>query len=114
MLSRLIREDITLTCELAPTQALVTIDPTQLEQIILNLVINARDALPSGGSIRLEVARVQLADVDVPSHHVALAAEYIRLRVIDDGVGIAPEARAHLFEPFFTTKDVGKGTGLGL
>jgi two-component system cell cycle sensor histidine kinase/response regulator CckA len=114
MLSRLIREDITLTCELAPTEALVKIDPVQLEQVILNLVLNARDALPSGGIIRLEVAKLAGAAVAVPPEHTLRAAEYVRLRVADNGVGIAPDIRPHVFEPFFTTKGVGKGTGLGL
>jgi CheY-like chemotaxis protein len=110
----LIREDITLTCDLDASPALVRIDPTQLEQVILNLVLNSRDALPGGGFIRLEVARVSLADIDVPADQLTPASEYVRLRVIDNGVGIPPEARPHLFEPFFTTKEFGKGTGLGL
>jgi PAS domain S-box-containing protein len=114
MLTRLIRADITLTYELAPTPALIKIDPTQLEQVILNLVLNSRDALPGGGTIRLEVAHARLLDRDMPSDQPILASEYVRLRVVDDGVGIPPEARAHIFEPFFTTKEVGKGTGLGL
>jgi PAS domain S-box-containing protein len=114
MLTRLIREDIALTLDLSPEPALVKIDPTQLEQVILNLVLNARDALPGGGQIRLEVARVRLADVDVPSDHATRAEQYVRLKVIDNGVGIAPEVWPHLFEPFFTTKGIGKGTGLGL
>jgi two-component system, cell cycle sensor histidine kinase and response regulator CckA len=114
MLTRLIREDITLTCDTAPLPAIVTIDPTQIEQVILNLVLNARDALPGGGDIRIEVASVPCGDVDLPADHHPAAPHYVRLRVTDNGVGIAPEARAHLFEPFFTTKDVGQGTGLGL
>ena len=114
MLTRLIREDITLTYELAPTSAVVKIDPTQLEQVILNLVLNSRDAMPAGGSIRLEVARVRLSDRDVPSDQPVHASECVRLRVVDNGVGIPPEVRAHIFEPFFTTKELGKGTGLGL
>ena len=114
MLARLIREDITLTCELARQTATVKVDPTQIEQAILNLVLNARDALPSGGHIRLEVACVRRSQVDVPPDMQSMASDYVRLRVVDNGVGISPEARAHLFEPFFTTKDIGKGTGLGL
>jgi two-component system cell cycle sensor histidine kinase/response regulator CckA len=114
MLSRLIREDIILSCDLEPEPAMIRIDPTQLEQAILNLVLNARDALPGGGHIRLEVAHVRRSEMEVPPDHAAAASEYVRLRVADDGVGISPEVRAHLFEPFFTTKDVGKGTGLGL
>jgi two-component system, cell cycle sensor histidine kinase and response regulator CckA len=114
MLGRLIREDITLTCELARQPATVKVDPTQIEQAILNLVLNARDALPAGGHIRLEVASVRRSQVDVPPDMQSMASDYVRLRVVDNGVGISPEARPHLFEPFFTTKDIGKGTGLGL
>jgi len=114
MLGRLIREDITLTCEVAGQPATVKVDPTQIEQAILNLVLNARDALPTGGHIRLEVACVRRSQVDVPQDLQSMAGDYVRLRVVDNGVGISPEARAHLFEPFFTTKDIGKGTGLGL
>jgi CheY-like chemotaxis protein len=114
MLTRLIREDITLACDLAPLPAIVKIDPTQLEQVIINLVLNARDALPAGGTIRLEVARVCPSEHEVPAPDRSVGAEYVRLRVVDDGVGMTPEVRAHLFEPFFTTKEIGKGTGLGL
>ncbi len=114
MLTRLIREDITLACVVAPQPAIVKVDPTQIEQVILNLVLNARDALPGGGVIRIEVASVPVAEVDLPADHAPAAPEYVRLRVTDNGIGIAPEARAHIFEPFFTTKDVGQGTGLGL
>src|SRR5262249_1848993 len=102
MLTRLIREDISLVYELSPEPAVVKIDPTQLEQVILNLVLNARDALPAAGVIKLEVARVKMAEVDLPSDHPLRADEYVRVRVIDNGVGIAPEAWPHLFEPFFT------------
>jgi two-component system cell cycle sensor histidine kinase/response regulator CckA len=113
MLSRLIREDITLTCEVADAPALVKIDPTQIEQAILNLVLNSRDALPAGGWIRLDVARLSASEVARPED-AAAADAYIRLRVGDNGVGISPGTRRHLFEPFFTTKEQGKGTGLGL
>jgi CheY-like chemotaxis protein len=114
MLARLIREDISLSAQLSPEPAIIKIDPTQLEQLILNLVLNARDALPSGGSISLEVARARLSPRDVPPDQLAHTGEYVRLRVVDNGVGIAPEVKPHLFEPFFTTKQIGKGTGLGL
>jgi len=114
LLSRLIREDITLACDLAPAPAMVRIDPAQLEQAIVNLVVNARDALPSGGEIRLEVAPALRSQLDMPPEQTPASDEYVRLRVMDNGVGISPAARAHLFEPFFTTKEVGKGTGLGL
>jgi signal transduction histidine kinase/ActR/RegA family two-component response regulator len=114
MLARLIREDITLSCELASSPAIVKVDPVQIEQALLNLVLNARDALSGGGAIRIDVARVPAVDADVPVEHGARAREYIRVRVSDDGVGIAPELQARVFEPFFTTKAVGQGTGLGL
>ena len=114
MLARLIRADITLSCALAPSPAIVRIDPAQIEQAILNLVLNARDALPAGGEIRLEVSLVRRSQVDTPPELAWHAGDLVRLRVVDDGVGMSPEARAHLFEPFFTTKAMGKGTGLGL
>jgi PAS domain S-box-containing protein len=115
MLRRLIREDVTLWCELAPRPAIVMIDPTQIEQVILNLVLNARDALPpGGGEIRLEVAIVSGSESGLSPDVLAVNTDYVRLRVVDNGAGIPPEVRAHLFEPFFTTKELGKGTGLGL
>jgi nitrogen-specific signal transduction histidine kinase/CheY-like chemotaxis protein len=114
MLVRLIREDIALDCVLADEPAVVRIDPTQIEQVLLNLVLNARDALPGGGHIRLEVAHVRHSAAEMPPELHATRLDYVRLRVIDDGVGIEPEVRPHLFEPFYTTKAVGKGTGLGL
>jgi len=94
--------------------AVIRIDPTQLEQAILNLVLNARDALPAGGHITLDVAHAPRSPMEVPPDQPCAGGEYVSLRVVDNGVGISPEARAHLFEPFFTTKAVGKGTGLGL
>ena len=114
MLARLIRADIRLSCLLAPTPAIVRVDPMQIEQAILNLVLNARDAMPAGGEIRLEVSLVRRSPVDPPPDLGWHTGDLVRLGVIDNGVGISPEARAHLFEPFFTTKGVGKGTGLGL
>jgi PAS domain S-box-containing protein len=114
MLRRVIREDVALTCAFASGPAIVKIDPTQIEQVILNLVLNARDALPGGGEIHLELARVDQSDSGVPEEAPTNVPEYVRLRVTDNGVGIPPEVRAHLFEPFFTTKELGKGTGLGL
>jgi two-component system cell cycle sensor histidine kinase/response regulator CckA len=113
MLVRLIRKDIALSCHFSAVAAVVRIDRTQLEQAILNLVLNARDALPGGGHVRLEIAHVAGSEVLAPAGTQPPAA-YVRLRVIDNGVGLSEEARAHLFEPFFTTKPLGKGTGLGL
>lgn len=112
MLGRLIREDITLHCEIADRPGWVRIDPHQIEQVILNLVLNARDAMPSGGRIRIEVGPVTVSEDHPPPPPTA--GEYVRLRVSDDGLGMSAETRSHLFEPFFTTKELGKGTGLGL
>jgi PAS domain S-box-containing protein len=115
MLKRLIREDIVLSCQLAAEPAFIHIDPTQIEQVIINLVVNARDAQPNGGYIRLEVAAVSVSDAEsAMEKDLPPAGKYVRLRVADGGVGMTPEVRAHLFEPFFTTKEPGKGTGLGL
>jgi two-component system cell cycle sensor histidine kinase/response regulator CckA len=113
MLLRVIREDIRLTLQPASRPAMVLLDPHDVEQMLLNLVINARDALPMGGQITI--------DLDVGHHRIesgdtndVAPEEVVRLRVCDTGLGMTPEVRAHLFEPFFTTKDVGQGTGLGL
>ena len=88
-------------------------DPTQIELVVLNLVINARDALPSGGAIRISLDTAAV-DAAVAAREQSAAGEYVRLRVSDNGVGMTPDVQAHLFEPFFTTKEVGEGTGLGL
>jgi PAS domain S-box-containing protein len=114
MLTRLIRADISLTCAVQAEPALIKIDPMRLEQVVINLVLNARDALPQGGVIRLEVARVRLSEVNVPADQPTPADEYVRLSVNDNGVAISPEARAQVFEPVFTTKELWKGIGLGL
>jgi two-component system cell cycle sensor histidine kinase/response regulator CckA len=115
MLRRLIREDVSLSCELSPDPVVARIDPIQLEQAIINLVLNARDAVaPVGGEIRIEVALISGGDAELSRDIINVNTDYVRLRVVDNGAGIAPEVRAHLFEPFFTTKEVGKGTGLGL
>jgi signal transduction histidine kinase/CheY-like chemotaxis protein len=114
MLRGVLREDITLVVETAPIEAVVTIDPHQIEQAILALVLNSRDALPMGGEILVEVAHATLSPDDMPFGRRNAAGIYVRLRVIDNGTGILPEVRLHLFEPFFTTKAVGRGTGLGL
>src|SRR5207253_6698211 len=100
--------------DVADPPALVRLDPAQIEQAILNLVLNARDALPGPGHIRIEVARVEPPAAHMAAEQTAQAAEFVRLRISDDGVGMSAEARAHLFEPFFTTKALGKGSGLGL
>jgi signal transduction histidine kinase len=114
MLTRVIREDIELTLEVPAGGAAVMIDPFDLEQVIFNLVINARDALPDGGAILVQVTRERLDESDGPAGAPVPSGDYVCLRVRDNGVGMDPEVQAHLFEPFFTTKEVGEGTGLGL
>jgi two-component system cell cycle sensor histidine kinase/response regulator CckA len=99
---------------LQPGVGLVQADPGQLEQVVINLAINARDAMPSGGHLRIDVSNVELSDDDAAPLDGLEAGSYVLLSVSDTGSGIAPEVREHIFEPFFTTKGLGKGTGLGL
>jgi two-component system, cell cycle sensor histidine kinase and response regulator CckA len=114
MLARLIRDDMNLLVTLTEQPATIRIDPVELEQVIVNLVANARDALPPGGRIEIEVMRARLEEPRVEFNQSIPAGEYAALRVADNGTGLTPDVRAHLFEPFFTTKEPGKGTGLGL
>ena len=116
MLHRLIGEDVQLTTGSADGLGLVKADPGQLEQVLLNLVVNARDAMPKGGSISIRTANATLdqAQAQAGQHEGALPGEYVVLSVTDTGTGMTEEVKSHLFEPFFTTKEVGKGTGLGL
>jgi len=113
MLTRVIREDIHLTMDLAQEHA-VEIDPYDIEQVVLNLVINARDAMPHGGAIHISLDTERIAEAHGQDDHPVTAGTYVRLRVRDNGVGMGADVQAHLFEPFFTTKEVGEGTGLGL
>jgi PAS domain S-box-containing protein len=113
MLHRLIGEDVAIRTQLSPAGRLM-MDPSQLEQVLLNLAINARDAMNSGGTLTIETTTVTLPN-DTPTLIGTTApGEYVRLRVKDTGCGIDPEFKDRIFEPFFTTKPVGKGTGLGL
>ena len=114
MLMRVIREDIEMTIQVEPGPLAVLIDPHDFEQVIFNLVINARDALPAGGRIQIDVGRERLDRADSALDPNVALGDYVRLRVRDNGVGMAPDVQSHLFEPFFTTKEVGEGTGLGL
>lgn len=114
MLRRLIGEDIELRTSLDPTLGSVKGDPGQIEQVIMNLAVNARDAMQEGGKLLIETSNVELDDDYANSHRPCVAGRYVLLTVTDSGIGISPETKARIFEPFFTTKEVGKGTGLGL
>jgi CheY-like chemotaxis protein len=114
MLSRLISEDIKLVTILPPHLGHVKADPTQIEQIIMNLVVNARDAMPQGGTLTIETSNVEVDEHYARQHAVVKPGPYVKLEVSDTGVGIDKEIQAHIFEPFFTTKGIAKGTGLGL
>jgi len=114
MLKRLIGEDVQLVSALSQDIGQVKVDPGQLSQVIMNLAVNARDAMPQGGALTIETRNIYL-DEDYAANHVpTVAGHYIMLAVSDTGTGIAPDTQEHIFEPFFTTKEVGKGTGLGL
>jgi PAS domain S-box-containing protein len=114
MLGRLLGEDIDLQVRLQPGLWPMHADPGQLEQVILNLAVNARDAIQGGGTITLETRNVSVDTAEDASDPERSPGEWVRLVVRDSGVGMSPEVKTHLFEPFFTTKEQGKGTGLGL
>jgi PAS domain S-box-containing protein len=115
MLHRIIGEDIELFVELESKLGTIKADPGQLEQVIMNLAINARDAMPNGGKITIETANVNLTE-DIFHQHIPVqaAGNYVMMAISDTGIGMSEETRVHIFEPFFTTKPYGKGTGLGL
>ncbi|HEX7018613.1 MAG TPA: ATP-binding protein, partial [Gemmatimonadaceae bacterium] len=115
MLRRLIGEDVALETRLAPDLWPVRVDPGQIEQVVMNLVVNARDAMTDGGSLRITTSNEAVPPSLANAHGgCAGAGEYVCLVVTDTGAGMSPEVRSHIFEPFFTTKGPGKGTGLGL
>ncbi len=113
LLRRLIPEDIDLSMDLADGLHPVLMDPVQMEQVMINLVVNARDAMPGGGRIRIQAGNVSRQVEPNPAGPVP-GGNYVRVRVEDDGEGMPPEVRERVFEPFFTTKEIGRGTGLGL
>jgi two-component system, cell cycle sensor histidine kinase and response regulator CckA len=114
MLKRLILEHVNLTVRLAQDVGLIVMDPTQLEQILINLVVNAADAMPRGGRLTIETENVKLDEHYRPRELPVTPGDYMMLSVSDTGVGMDEATSRHVFEPFFTTKGVGKGTGLGL
>ena len=114
MLGRLIEENVTVVLSPGPEPAFMTADRGQVEQIVLNLAVNARDAMSSGGTLTIEVSNAELDEHYATTHPSVKPRSYAALTVTDTGTGMTPQVQARLFEPFFTTKEVGKGTGLGL
>src|SRR6266702_2650711 len=114
MLRRLVREDITITTRLHASRWLVLVDPAQMETVLVNLVVNARDAMPSGGTITIETSEIQVDDEFAQRGPDLECGPYVMLAVSDTGVGMPAHVVARAFEPFFTTKEKGRGTGLGL
>jgi two-component system cell cycle sensor histidine kinase/response regulator CckA len=114
MLKRLIPENIELEFVAASEIGRVKADPSQVQQVLMNLIINARDAMPNGGRLVIETGNAELDAVDFPRGSQALPGNFVMVAVSDNGCGMSAETKTHLFEPFFTTKEQGKGTGLGL
>jgi PAS domain S-box-containing protein len=114
MLGRIIGEDVRLEITGAPRLDPVKVDPSQIEQVVVNLAVNARDAMPKGGTLTITTRNVELDRAFVQRHAGAVEGKYIAITVQDSGCGMTADVLAHVFEPFFTTKPVGKGTGLGL
>jgi CheY-like chemotaxis protein len=114
MLQRLIGEDVQLVAVLNPKAGRVKADAGQVSQIIMNLAVNARDAMPTGGKLTIETANITFDEEYAWQHVGVISGEYVMLAISDTGTGMSAETQQHIFEPFFTTKEVGKGTGLGL
>lgn len=111
---RLIREDIELSTRLTPDDTTVMADSVQVEQVLMNLVTNARDAMPGGGTLTISSSIEELNEDVIASHRGGNPGSYVRLSIADTGAGMDERTRERIFDPFFTTKEMGKGTGLGL
>jgi len=114
ILERTIPESISLLLEVGPSEYVINADPTRIQQVLMNLVVNARDAMPKGGVLRITLSRAEVRPGKEPPVAEMVPGEWVCLTVSDTGTGMSEDALAHLFEPFFTTKEPGKGTGLGL
>ena len=114
MLKRIVGEDIDLRFQTAADAIFVRADSGMMNQILVNLAVNSRDAMPNGGRLLIDVTQVDFDEAVAQRVPAAKPGSYARISVIDSGTGIRPEALAHIFEPFFTTKPPGEGTGLGL
>jgi len=114
LLRRALRHDIQLHVALYPSPLITRADPGMLDQVLMNLVVNARDAMPNGGDVLIQTAEIVLASDDVVRLPALRPGPHVRVSVTDQGTGISPDVMSHIFEPYFTTKEPGKGTGLGL